>query len=125
MAKKNDTIAVMLYKDTDPIEVLYNPKAHTYFADGVRVPNVTTITGSGGSFLGNWVAKVNAEYALKIFKQDYFDGDGVIVPIDELETVLEMSKGEHRRISTHAKDIGTEVHSWIGDYLKEGVKKLI
>jgi ElaB/YqjD/DUF883 family membrane-anchored ribosome-binding protein len=82
-----------------------------YSFNGIEYPSVTTILDildKSGALMG-WAVKCTGQYII----DNYSEG----CDIDEL---VATAKREYRNVSDEAKDIGTEIHNKIEQYIKKG-----
>ena len=95
-------------------DIAFDGRKHKYVVNGITCAGVSTIAGYKPSpFLVPWAAKMVAEFLAD--KQDKIKG---LTPKQYLD-LLEEAKKTYRRKSKEAADIGTIVHDWLEQYLKQ------
>jgi len=86
-----------------------------YIIDGVDYPGVTTILGelAKGDGLKQWAVNMAIEYI-----ESFLNKNDKPMPIYAMGDILQKAKFEWKNISEKAKDVGSEVHHWIENFIK-------
>ena len=90
-------------------EFIYKDSNHSYTLDGKRLTGVTTILGviAKPALIG-WAARMACEYVAENLKN-----------LDDLENVLLLAKNAHAQKRDKAADVGTSIHEWIENWIKD------
>lgn len=109
MIQKTETIEHKLYNDT--LTINFYPKSHRYKNPEEKgwLRSVTSITGIVDKpFLKQWAVDMAIKYL-----EGFLKYEGAVIGIEELE----QARKAWENVSQEAKDIGTDVHDYIQQYI--------
>lgn len=102
----------LLYNDT--VELVFDPAKHLYTVDGNKVDGTTgALSVIAKPALLYWAVNKTIEHLTRCFQP------GESYDEIQLKTFFENAKMAHRKKATEAADIGSLVHDWISDHVKQ------
>lgn len=109
---ESQTQKALLYNGS--IEIHFDPKTHSYFLDGIRIPGVTeTLKILSKPALIPWAVGMACEAVLDCWKP------GKTYTLEKILESVERAKRAYRVKRDAASYIGAECHDWIRRYIKE------